>query len=129
MKRMVFLVLFLATMLTMSGCTQIRIPQDELAVITYLEPLQGSTDTFVETLSTKESAKLRSILMDAKYNAGIGGCAYTEKISVTFGERVYLLAYDGCHTVCDIQNEKHYEVNKEDWAYIVSLFEQYGGRL
>lgn len=128
-KKIVAIALIAGIILIISGCTKIRIPQEELAVITYLEPLQGSTNTFVENLSEEESAKVRSILMDAKHNAGIGGCAYTEKISFTFGEQVFLVAYDGCNTICDVQNEKYYEVNRDDWAYIVSLFEHYGGRL
>lgn len=128
-EKIVAIVLIVGIILVISGCAQIRIPQGELAVITYLEPLQGSTDTFVEILSEEESAKVRAILTGAKHNAGIGGCAYTEKISFTFGEQVFLVAYDGCNTICDVQNEKYYIVNEEDWTYIVSLFERYGGRL
>lgn len=129
MKKAVAIVLIIGIILAISGCSRIRISQDKLAVITYLEPLQGSTATFVETLSVEESAKVRSILMNAKHNPGIGGCAYTEKISITFGEQVFLIAYDGCNTICDTQNSKYYIVNEDDWAYISSLIESYGGRL
>lgn len=129
MKKIVAILLIVGVILSASGCAKISIPQDALGVITYLEPLQGSTNTFTETLGAEESAKLRSILMGAKHDPGIGGCAYTEKISFTFGEQVFLVAYDGCHTIQDVENEKYYVVSNEDWKYIVSVFETYGGRI
>ena len=129
MKRIVAIIVIIILLFALVGCAKIRIPKEELAVITYLEPLQGSTDTFVKTLSAEESAKVRTILMDAKHNAGIGGCAYTEKISFVFGEQEFRVAYDGCNTIFDVQNEKYFVVDLDDWAYIVSLFERYGGRI
>ena len=129
MKRIVAVILIIILLFAMAGCAKIRIPKEELAVISYLEPLQGSTDTFVKTLSAEESAKVRTILMDAKYIAGIGGCAYTEKISFVFGEQEFRVAYDGCNTIFDVQNGKYYEVGLKNWEYIVSLFEYYGGRI
>ena len=129
MKRIIAATLIVILLFAMVGCARIRIPKEELAVITYLEPLQGSTDTFVKTLSAEESAKVRSILVGARHNPGIGGCAYTEKISFVFGEQEFRVAYDGCNTIFDVQNEKYFVVDLDDWAYIVSLFERYGGRI
>lgn len=129
MKRTMAFVLIALTIFTVSGCSKIRIPQEELAVLTYREQIVGSPDAIIESLTVEESAKVREILMEAKHNPGIGGCPYTEEISIAFGEQLFLIAWDGCNTVCDAQNEKYYVVNKEDWAYIVSLFESYGGRL
>ena len=100
-KKIVAIVLIVAIILAVSGCSRIRISEEEQAVI----------------------------LMDAKHNSGIGGCPYTEKVSISFGNQVFLLATDGCHTICDMQNEKYYEVSSENWAYIASLFEYHGGRL
>lgn len=129
MKRLLAFVLIFILMICISGCSQIRISQNELAVLTYHEPVVGNTETIVETLSAEESTKVRQILMDAKHNAGIGGCHYTEDISFTFGDQVFAVACDGCETIWDMQNDKYYEVDKEDWAYIKALFEQYGGKL
>ena len=129
MKRLAILVLTVALLICVSGCSRIRIPQNELAVLTYHEPVVGNTETIVEPLTAEESAKVRQILMDAKHNAGIGGCHYTEDISFTFGDQVFAVACDGCETIWDIQNDKYYVVDKEDWAYIEALFERYGGRL
>lgn len=129
MKRLTILVLTVALLICVSGCSRIRIPQNELAVLTYHEPVVGNTETIVEPLTAEESAKVRQILMDAKHNAGIGGCHYTEDISFTFGDQVFAVACDGCETIWDIQNDKYYVVDKEDWAYIEALFERYGGRL
>ena len=129
MKRLTILVLTVALLICVSGCSRIRIPQNELAVLTYHEPVVGNTETIVEPLTAEESAKVRQILMDAKHNAGIGGCHYTEDISFTFGDQVFAVACDGCETIWDIQNDKYYVVDKEDWAYIEALFESYGGRL
>ena len=129
MKRLAILVLTVALLICVSGCSRIRIPQNELAVLTYHEPVVGNTETIVEPLTAEESAKVRQILMDAKHNAGIGDCHYTEDISFTFGDQVFAVACDGCETIWDIQNDKYYVVDKEDWAYIEALFERYGGRL
>lgn len=129
MKKIALIVCVLVMMLCVCGCSRIRIPQDELAVLTYDPPIVGNEVRIVETLTAEESARVRQILMDAKHNAGIGGCAYTEEISFTFDDQVFAVAWDGCETIWDIQNEKYYEVNKEDWAYIKALFERYGGKL
>ena len=129
MKKIALIVYVLVMMLCVCGCSRIRIPQDELAVFTYHEPVKDNTITIVEILTAEESARVRQILMDAEHNAGIGGCHYTEDISFTFGDQVFAVACDGCETIWDIQNDKYYVVDKEDWAYIEALFERYGGRL
>ena len=129
MKRVIALALVAMILLGVSGCAKIRITRGELAVLTYREQVVGSPDAIVVTLTSEESAKVREILTDAKHNAGIGGCHYTEEISFAFGEQLFLIACDGCNTVCDAQNEKYYEIKWEDWAYIVSIFERYGGSL
>ena len=129
MKRLIIIVFAFVLLLCASGCSQIRIPKNQLAVFTYHEPYVGNTETIVETLTAEESAKVRQILMDAKHNAGIGGCYYSEQISFTFGDQVFAVAWDGCETIWDVQNDKYYEVDKEEWAYIEALFEQYGGKL
>lgn len=130
MKRIVLFRLLLAVLLCIAGCSRIRIPpQNERAVLTYHQHVVGNTETIVETLTTEESARVRQILMDAKYNAGIGGCAYYEDISFTFGEQVFAVACDGCASIWDIKNEKYYEIDKADWAYIKALFKKYGGKL
>lgn len=129
MKRLLILALVSVLIICISGCSRIRISQNEPAVLTYHEPVAGNTETIVETLSAEESEKVRRILLDAEYNAGIGGCHYTEDISFTFGDQVFAVACDGCETIWDIQNDKYYVVDKEDWAYIKALFDQYGGEL
>ena len=129
MKRLLILALVFVLLFCASGCSKIRISNNELAVLIYHEPVAGNTETIVETLSAEESETVRRILMDAKYNPGIGGCYYTENISFTFGDQVFAVACDGCETIWDIQNDKYYVVDQEDWAYIEALFEQYGGKL
>jgi hypothetical protein len=129
MKRLFAILLLIMLLITISGCARIRIPKGEQAVLTYREPVVGSPDAIVATITAEESAKVREILMGAKHNPGIGGCHYTEEISLTFGEQMFLVACDGCNTICDRQNEKYYVVDMEDWEYIVSLFERYGGRI
>lgn len=130
MKRLTILVLAVTLLICVSGCSRIRIPKDERAVLTFhILPEADGTEPIVETLTAEESALVRQILMGAKHNPGIGGCAYTEGVSFTFGDQVYAVAYDGCHTIWDIQNEKYYVVDEAEWDYIVSLFARYGGRL
>ena len=129
MKKVFAVALIIGIIIGISGCTQIRIPQGELAVIKYDEAYTGGTTKFVETLSQEDSAKVRSVLTNAKYNPGVGGCPFDERVSFGFGDQVFLLSLDGCGIICDPQNETYYEVNREDWSYIVSLFERYGGRL
>ena len=123
MKKIALIVCVLVMMLCVCGCSQIRIPKNELAVMTYYE--QGNTEGVSKTLTAEESENLRQILKDAKPHAGIGGCAYDKERILVFGDREFMFADDGCLTMMDVENEKYYEVDKEDWEYIMQLFVQY----
>jgi hypothetical protein len=123
MKRFVSIILILVLLVCTAGCSQIRVPKNELAVVTYYEDNQRTTETSNRTISTEASESLRQILKNAKYNAGIGGCAYG-KWTLAFGDQVFAFADDGCLTIMDVGNEKYYEVSQEDWQTIMSLITQ-----
>ena len=123
MKRLASVILILVLLVCTAGCSQIRIPKNELAAMTYYE--NGNTEGVSKPLTVEESENLRRILKDAKHNAGIGGCAYDKERILVFGDREFMFADDGCLTMMDVENEKYYEVDKEDWEYIMQLFVQY----
>ena len=127
MRRVILLCIVSALLLSMAGCGSIRIPKGELALLTYQVPAEGNTARYAETLPSAESAKLRQVLMDAKPNPGVGGCAFTENISFTFGDQVFAVAYDGCSVIWDMNNDKYYVLDQEDWDYVISLFVNYVG--
>ena len=126
MKRVALLCFFLVLLLLVTGCARIRIPKGELAVLTYDPPVLGDSLRVVETLTAEESAAVRRILMDAKHTDGADGALFTKAVSLSFGERVFAVAYEGGEAVWDVQNEQYYAVDKADWADLLALFERYG---
>ena len=126
MKRVALLCFLLAVLLLVTGCVQIRIPKGELAVLTYDPPVQGDSLRVVETLTAEESAAVRRILMDATRTDGADGISFTKAVSLSFGERVFAVAYRGGEAVWDVQNDQYYAIDKADWADILALFKRYG---
>ena len=126
MKRVVLLCFLLAFLLLVTGCAQIRIPKGERAVLTYDPPVMGDSLRVVETLTAEESATVRRILMDAKRMDGADGASFTKAVSLSFGERVFAVAYRGGEAVWDVQNDQYYAIDKADWEEILALFKRYG---
>ena len=126
MKRVALLCFLLALLLLVTGCAQIRIPKGERAVLTYDPPVLGDSLRVVETLTAEESAAVRRILLDAQRRDGAEGALFAKAVSLSFGERVFAVAYEGGEAVWDVQNDQYYAVDKEDWADILALFKRYG---
>ena len=112
--------------MSVTGCAQIRIPKGERAVLTYDPPVLGDSLRVVETLTAEESAAVCRILMDAKRMDGADGASFTKAVSLSFGERVFAVAYRGGEAVWDVQNDQYYAIDKADWAEILALFKRYG---
>ena len=79
------------------------------------------------TLTEEEAALMREIFSLKFYNGGIGGCPYEEGTSITFGDTVYAIATDGCHTAKDWQNGCCFEFNRDEFDAIAALFTKYFG--
>ena len=121
MKRILSIFLVVVLVACMAGCSKIRVPKNELAVVTYYEDNQRTTETSSKTLSAEARESLRQILKNAKHNAGIGGCSYNKKCTLAFGDQVFVFADDGCLTMMDVGNEKYYQISQEDWQDIMRL--------
>jgi len=126
MKRCCILLCVIGLLLALCGCNRIRIPATESATLYFRNALQGDLRKQAYSLSAAETARLRECLQNAKHNAGIGGCYYHEDISISFGDQVFAIAWDGCETLWDMNTDKYYEIEKKDWEYILSLFETRG---
>lgn len=126
MKPVALLCFLLALLLLVTGCAQIRIPKGERAVLTYDPPVLGDGLRIVETLTAEESAAVRRILMDAKRTDGADGASFAKAVSLSFGERVFAVAYRGGEAVWDVQNDQYYAIDKADWEEILALFKRYG---
>ena len=125
MKKLLCLVIVCVMLVSVSGCSQIRISSNEKATIS---GYKGDADVVVCELTSEQTEKVRSILMKADYNPGIGGCYYDEAVSIIFGEKVFSVASDGCHTIWAVNTGKHYEISEEDFKYIMLLYVECGLR-
>ena len=121
MKRISSVFLIVVLVVCMVGCSKIRVPKNELAVVTYYEDDQRTIETFSKKLSAEDSESLRQLLKNAKYNASIGGCSYNKQCTLAFGDQVFIFADDGCLTMMDVGNEKYYQISQEDWQDIMRL--------
>ena len=124
MKRLLCLVIVCVMLLSISGCSQIRISSKEKATIS---GYKGDADVVVCELTSEQTKKVRSILMDADYNPGIGGCYYDEAVSIIFGDQVFSMS-GCCDTIWAVNTGKYYEISEDDFKYIMSLYVECGLR-
>ena len=76
-------------------------------------------------LTWKESEQMRKIFDFKFYNPGIGGCYYEEDIAISFGDRVFAIALDGCWTAKEWDAERCIEFNRLEFELIAALFKKY----
>ena len=78
-------------------------------------------------LSGAEAAAVRTLFIFRFYRYGIGGCPFTDGVSITIGNREFALATDGCYSAKDLQNDDCMEFNRLEWKRIKDLFANYFG--
>lgn len=80
------------------------------------------------TLSGSEAVAVRTLFIFRFYRYGIGGCPFTDGVSLTIGDREFALATDGCYSAKDLQNGDCMEFNRREWKVIKDLFAKYYGK-
>lgn len=94
--------------------------------------LQGSVTIHNQgesvTLSEAEAKVVRSIFTLHFYRYGIGGCPYNDGVSITIGDREFLLATDGCESAKDSKNGNCMEINRVEWKLIQQIFAEHFGK-
>ena len=76
-------------------------------------------------LSGAEATAVRTLFIFRFYRYGIGGCPFTDGVSITVGNRAFALATDGCYSAKDLQNDDCMEFNRLEWKRIKDLFAKY----
>ena len=80
------------------------------------------------TLIGSEDRAIRSLFTLRFYRYGIGGCPYTDGVSITIGDREFFLATDGCASAKDSRNGNCMEFNQVDWKQIQKIFFDHFGK-
>lgn len=80
------------------------------------------------TLTPVEAELMREIFSFKFYNGGIGGCPYEEDVTITFGNKAYAIAMDGCYTAKEWHSNRCIEFNRVEFGLIKGLFEKYCGK-
>ena len=127
MKRFLAIILFLVSLLALTGCNRISIRDDSNAILRYSGIWFGDQGDYTQTLTEEETRKVKDYLTSAKYNPGVGGCPFDERVSITFADQVFAIAGDGCTTIWIVGTDKYYTISEEGRKYIASLFEKYCG--
>lgn len=82
----------------------------------------------VQVLDADDTAKIAEMFSSRIADrSSIPSCGFDEDISITFGDRVFAIAGDDCPVVKDCAKDSHFYITEADKAYLVSLFEEYGG--
>ena len=126
MKRLFSILVVLAVMISVCGCSKTRVNKSADVTLTFV---CGDKDIRV-TLEDAEAEKIIAILDGNSYNSffsGVPFCGFDKNISLKVGYRVFAIACDTCNCIQDLGNLRYFDVPKEDMDYIHSLFEKYGG--
>ena len=78
-------------------------------------------------LTWKDAEQMRKIFDFKFYNPGIGGCHYEGDVAISFGDRVFAIALDGCWTAKEWNIERYIEFNRLEFEQIAALFKKYCG--
>ena len=81
-----------------------------------------------ETLIGVEARAISSIFTLHFYRYGIGGCPYSDGVSIIIGDREFFLATDGCASAKDSKNGNCMEFNQKDWKLIQKIFADHFGK-
>ena len=82
----------------------------------------------VVTLSDAEAAALYKFFPSRFYNYGVGGCPFDGGLSITFGDREFALAYDGCACAKDLKTGHCIEFSRSEWLQVREIFSKYFGK-
>ena len=124
MKRLVASFLTALILVSMAGCHRITIHDNGNATLKYSGKWMGDTTEVTQILTEEETRNVKAYLTSATYTPGQGGCPFDEDISITFGDQVFCIAYDGCAGV-RLGTDKYFQISEEGRQYIVSLFVKY----
>ena len=126
MKRFWSVLILLALIFSISGCSQTSVSKNADVTLTFV---YGDENVKV-TLEGEEAEKVIGILDGKNYDSffsGIPSCGFNKNVSLTVGGRTFAIACDTCNCVQDLGNLRYFDIPQEDMEYIHTLFEKYGG--
>lgn len=126
MKRFCVILILIAVMLTVCGCSQTRVAKNADVTLNFI---YGEKNVQV-TLEEAEAEKVIAILDGKNYNSvlsGVPSCSFNPDVSLCVGNQVFAIACDTCNCIQDQGNLRYFDIPVEDMEYIHSLFEKHGG--
>ena len=127
MKRFFVGLVLILFLFSLVGCSPIMITTNDNAVLKYDNSWKRGHINLTQTLTAEETRVVKDYLTSAEYTPGAGGCPFSEKASITFGDQIFAFSQDGCHGIWIIGTDRYYSLSDEGYNYIVSLFEKYAG--
>lgn len=126
MKRLSVILLIIAIILSVCGCSKTSVSNNADVTLTFI---YGEKSISV-SLADEEAAKVIAILDGKRYDsvtAGVPSCGFDKNISLKVGNRVFAIARDTCNCIQDLGNFRYFTVSQQEIEYIHALFEKYGG--
>ena len=77
------------------------------------------------SLTSEEAEQMRKIFRFKFYDLGIGGCYYEEGTALSFGDRKFAIALDGCYTAKEWDAERYMRLSSSEFEQIADLFKKY----
>lgn len=126
MKRLCAMLISFIVMLSICGCSKIRVKKDADITLTFIY----QQENIRVALEEEEAEKVIAILDGHRYDPffyGVPSCGFSKNISLKVGDRHFAIACDTCNCIQDLDNQRYFEIPMENMEYIRSLFEKYGG--
>lgn len=116
--------LLVILLLSAAGCAQTKISDSSRATLKFIY----ADKEIVQVLDADNTARIAEMFSDKALDGGsTPSCGFDENISITFGNQIFAIACDDCAVVKDCTSNKYFDITNAGKAYLVSLFEEYGG--
>ena len=123
MKKLLSILLVSTLIFSLIGCAKISVTDKSSATLTFIHDGKNIT----EALNEEEANKLKAIFDGKALYSDSPSCAFSEDISISFGEQVFAIACDSCNVVKDCTSGKFFKVSEREKETIIAIFKNHGG--
>ena len=123
MKKLLSILLVATLIFSLTGCTKISVTDKSPAILTF----KHGDKNITEALNKEETEEIKSIFDRKALYSDSPSCAFSEGVSIAFGDQVFAIACDDCNIVKDCASGKFFSVSEAEKAIIIDIFESHGG--
>ena len=123
MKRLFALILIVAVVAALCGCSRVRISEDRPVTLVF-----RCGDTSVEEpLTDAEAAQVIEIFEGKALSFDNPSCGFTADVSLRVGGHIFCPACDQCRIVMDLTSLRYFSLTQAERDVIESIFAAHGG--